>query len=152
MSEKKEGRILSDTDFSLERRKLLGALAGCSGVLLLSQLGYGVFSFLNSKPVGEKKPVKMNLSDLPMDKRVKVIYGGQPVEVIRTNEGIQAISLVCTHLGCLVIWESEKNVYHCPCHDAQFDKNGKVLAGPPPMPLEKLKVDVSGSEVTIGGL
>jgi len=151
MSEKRD-LTLSTRDFSIQRRKLLGALSGCAGLVLLSQFGYSVFAFLNSKPTGEKKPVKMSLADLPLGKRVKIIYGGQPAEVLRTEEGIQALSLVCTHLGCLVIWKPDKNIYYCPCHEAQFDKNGNVLAGPPPMPLEKLKVEVSGSDVVIGGV
>lgn len=151
MSEKKD-LTLSTTDFSIQRRKLLGALTGCAGITLLSPLGYSIFSFLNSKPAGEKKPVKMSLAALPLNKRVKIIYGGQPVEVIRTKKSIKAISLVCTHLGCLVFWVPEKNIYYCPCHDAQFDADGKVLAGPPPIPLEQLKVEVSGSDVIIGGV
>jgi len=150
MSEKKDN-TLSTTDFSVHRRKLLGAMTGCAGLTLLSPLGYSVFSFLNSRPVGEKKPVRLSLADLPLGKRVKIIYGGQPVEVVRTEEGIMAISLVCTHLGCLVIYKPEKDIYYCPCHDAVFDSKGNVVSGPPPLPLEQLKVEVSGSDVIIGG-
>jgi len=151
MSEKKD-LTLSTTDFSIQRRKLLGTLAGCSGLVLFSQFGFGIFSFLNSRPPTEKKPVQMSLSELPLDKRIKIIYGGQPVEVLRTKEGIKAISLVCTHLGCLVHWVPEKNIYYCPCHEGVFDPDGNVLAGPPPIPLERLKVEVSGSDVIIGGV
>jgi cytochrome b6-f complex iron-sulfur subunit len=151
MSEKKD-LTLSTTDFSIQRRKLLGTLAGCSGLALMTQFGYSIFSFLNSKPVGEKKPVQMSLADLPLDKHVKIIYCGEPIDVVRTKDGIKAISLVCTHLGCLVIWKPEKNIYFCPCHEGEFDPNGKVLAGPPPIPLEKVKVEVSGSNVVIGGV
>jgi len=56
------------------------------------------------------------------------------------------LSNKCTHLGCQVNWKAERNEYVCPCHDAQFDINGKVLGGPPPRPLngysgDQLKVE-----------
>ena len=52
----------------------------------------------------------------------------------------------CTHLGCQVNWKPDRNEFVCPCHDAQFDINGDVLAGPPPRPLytysgDQLKVE-----------
>jgi Rieske Fe-S protein len=46
------------------------------------------------------------------------------------------LSNKCTHLGCHVNWNADKKEYICPCHDAQFDINGKVLGGPPPRPLD----------------
>jgi Rieske Fe-S protein len=56
------------------------------------------------------------------------------------------LSNKCTHLGCNVNWNADKQEYVCPCHDAQFDINGKVLGGPPPRPLnaysgDQLKVE-----------
>ena len=55
------------------------------------------------------------------------------VQIVSTEEGLGAISLVCTHLGCLVA-ESEEG-FRCPCHGSRFDHQGKVLAGPAPRPL-----------------
>ena len=45
-------------------------------------------------------------------------------------------SNVCTHLGCRVNWEADKNEYVCPCHDGHFGLDGKVVSGPPPRPLD----------------
>lgn len=51
-------------------------------------------------------------------------------------------SRTCSHLGCLVRWDESKESFLCPCHGAVFDKEGAVVAGPPPEPLQKLEVKV----------
>ena len=51
-------------------------------------------------------------------------------------------SRTCSHLGCLVRWNESKESFLCPCHGAVFDKNGAVVEGPPPKPLQKLEVKV----------
>ena len=51
-------------------------------------------------------------------------------------------SRTCSHLGCLVRWNESQESFLCPCHGAVFDKNGTVVAGPPPRPLQKLEVKV----------
>ena len=52
-----------------------------------------------------------------------------------------ALSNKCTHLGCHVNWNSDRNEYICPCHDGLFDIHGKVLGGPPPRPLDSYSGD-----------
>ncbi len=42
-----------------------------------------------------------------------------------------ALSDVCPHLGCRVHWEPAQNRFLCPCHNGQFDRSGRPLAGPP---------------------
>lgn len=39
-----------------------------------------------------------------------------------------ALSLECTHLGCLV--SSVDQGFLCPCHGSEFGSSGEVLAGP----------------------
>lgn len=51
-------------------------------------------------------------------------------------------SRICSHLGCLVRWSESEESFLCPCHGAVFDKDGTVVAGPPPEPLQKLEVKV----------
>ena len=51
-------------------------------------------------------------------------------------------SRTCSHLGCLVRWNESQESFLCPCHGAVFDKNGAVVAGPPPEPLQKLEVKI----------
>ena len=60
-----------------------------------------------------------------------------------------AMSNICTHLGCRVRWVAERNQFFCPCHNGQFDKQGLVVAGPPPRPLDRYPVRVEGDQLFI---
>ena len=98
----------------------------------------------------EATPVSFPLNELPVGGTKAINYGGVSVLVLRTKESLRAFSLVCTHLGCLVEWQKDKNEFYCPCHDGRFDEFGDVLAGPPPIPLEQFPVQVDGDTVTVG--
>lgn len=45
-------------------------------------------------------------------------------------------SAACTHLGCLVHWNSTEQCWDCPCHGSQFAPDGAVLNGPAIAALE----------------
>ena len=63
-----------------------------------------------------------------------------------------AMSNVCTHLGCSVRWVAEQTQFFCPCHNGVFDKNGKVVAGPPPRPLDRFEIkEEDGQLFVLGG-
>ncbi len=75
--------------------------------------------------------------------------GSQAVVVVRHRSGFKAYSAVCTHLGCLVTWDSPTKSFLCPCHAAVFDENGKVVSGPPPAPLPEFVVKEIGDKVFV---
>jgi menaquinol-cytochrome c reductase iron-sulfur subunit len=62
-----------------------------------------------------------------------------------------AMSNICTHLGCRVRWISDQDQFFCPCHNAVFDKQGQVLDGPPPAPLNRYEVKVEEEQIFILG-
>ncbi len=54
----------------------------------------------------------------------------------------------CTHLLCPVLYQGDNHRIFCPCHDGVFDPGtGQNLAGPPPRPLNRIKVEVRGSDI-----
>jgi len=63
----------------------------------------------------------------------KQVLPEKKVQMIATEEGIGAVSLVCTHLGCIV-QESDAG-FSCPCHGSRFGPNGELRQGPAPRPL-----------------
>jgi len=71
--------------------------------------------------------------------------------VFAGNDGLHAISSVCTHLGCLVaVTESG---FQCPCHGSKYNQDGKVIAGPAPRSLPWLDIsrNVDGTLVVDAG-
>jgi glycine/D-amino acid oxidase-like deaminating enzyme/nitrite reductase/ring-hydroxylating ferredoxin subunit len=50
---------------------------------------------------------------------------------------VHAVSLRCTHLGCLLRFNSAERSWDCPCHGSRFDVDGAVLEGPAAEPLER---------------
>lgn len=67
---------------------------------------------------------------------------GKKTAVYRDEQGkIFAFSPVCTHMGCIVNWNSEEKSWDCPCHGARYDTQGQVLAGPAVHPLLKINND-----------
>ena len=48
-----------------------------------------------------------------------------------------AMSNICTHLGCRVRWIPDQEGFYCPCHNGVFAKDGTVVGGPPPRPLDR---------------
>lgn len=72
---------------------------------------------------------------------------------VRSDDGqnFKAISNVCTHLGCRVRWTEDEQAFYCPCHDARFDKDGKVLSGPPPRPLDNVTIKIEEDKIYMFG-
>ena len=50
---------------------------------------------------------------------------------------VHAVSLRCTHLGCLLRFNGAERSWDCPCHGSRFDVDGAVLEGPAVRPLAR---------------
>lgn len=89
------------------------------------------------------------LSKFPYGSRT--VIEGRGIEIVREKDGIHAVSLVCTHLGCLVkpVDNDSEIGYSCPCHGSTFALKGEVLGGPAPkdLPWYDVYVDNSGTLV-----
>jgi glycine/D-amino acid oxidase-like deaminating enzyme len=58
--------------------------------------------------------------------------------VYRDEDGeVHAVSLRCTHLGCLLRFNAAETSWDCPCHGSRFDVDGQVLEGPAVDPLQR---------------
>jgi Rieske Fe-S protein len=97
------------------------------------------------------QPARLRLADLPPGGHLVVTYAGKPVWVRWGADGqVEALSLVCTHLGCTVEWQEDTGEFRCPCHEGKFDAEGRATAGPPKLPLQRLRVRREGEVLWIG--
>ncbi len=68
--------------------------------------------------------------------------GSKKVAVYKDESGtIHERSAVCTHLYCIVDWNSTEKSWDCPCHGSRFDPYGKVINGPAIAPLQPAPSD-----------
>ncbi len=100
-------------------------------------------------------PVTANgwLSKHPVGDRslVQGLKGDPTYLVVEEADAISSfgINAICTHLGCVVPWNSGANRFICPCHGSQYDTNGKVVRGPAPLSLAIANVSVEDDNVLI---
>ncbi len=75
-----------------------------------------------------------------------------PVLVIRNPNNantLAAVNPTCTHKGCTVAWKTDKKLFVCPCHDAEYSADGKVVKGPAKEPLPVYEVKIEGDSVLV---
>ena len=69
--------------------------------------------------------------------RTATSHGGFVIRKSEKPEDLLILNSRCTHLACTVNWKEDEQIFFCPCHDASFGKEGEVLDGPPPRPLDR---------------
>jgi cytochrome b6-f complex iron-sulfur subunit len=69
--------------------------------------------------------------------------------IIRQEDRIAALSIICTHLGCIPSWLPNDRKFKCPCHGSGFKENGVNFEGPAPRPLERFKIYLDGETVVV---
>jgi len=145
MQQNREGTPPSRLDPEpLPRRDLLGkaALWAAGSALALATVGMLRLPKAAVLPSLSKKfLVKLPESLVP---GVPFIPSGRQIAFFCSpkGEGIYAVSLVCTHLGCILKPDSEG--FQCPCHGSWFGFDGSVVKGPAPSSLPWFKVTSKG--------
>ena len=137
----------------MDRRKVLKSLATFLPIsaAFAGLAAMGVRFITPIKREIDRKIFTVGLEELPLNatKRFKDLRG-RDLMLVRTGEReVKAISTVCTHLGCTVFWQKDRQEFFCPCHNGRFDKNGVVLEGPPPAPLDLYPVEIEGDNVFV---
>ncbi len=67
----------------------------------------------------------------------------------KKNGSIGAFSSICPHLGCSVDYLADSGTFNCPCHGSVFAKDGSVVSGPSPRPLDALETRVEEGRVLV---
>ena len=116
------------------------AFAGATGGFFTVMIRYLFPNVLFEPPQTFKVGFPDDFEIGKVDTRFKKQYN---VWVGRSEEGIYALSTVCTHLGCTPNWLPTDRKFKCPCHGSGFRFSGINFEGPAPRPLERYKVSLS---------
>lgn len=129
----------------VSRRDFLGLAA--FGAAILASIGTlaGSLRFVKADVYSEEsKKFKIGkIENFPLGTTRKI--DDKNVFIFSDDNGLFAISAICTHLGCIV--SSAEFGFQCPCHGSQFNRDGNVIGGPAPRPLEwfEIRQEVDGT-------
>jgi len=139
--------MASDADARMDRREF-GARALRAGWWTLAATGaaatWATVRFF--VPRATYEPPARFVAGRPADYAVGEVsvthLAAQQVWIVRDEQGIYALVAQCTHLGCRPNWLAEEQRFKCPCHGSNFDRSGKVIAGPAPKPLRRAAISL----------
>ena len=150
---------------AVSRRRFLGFGVGAIAALIGTALGLPLAGYAVSPAFQKKKQdwIEVGLmSDFKAGQPRKIEYDAFRKDgwieesvtksawvVLRDGNNVVVYDPRCTHLGCAYRWDDGKGHFLCPCHDAVFDIEGKVVAGPPPRPLDRLASKVEGGKLLV---
>lgn len=150
MAENLNGKALTESS----RRKFLNRLWTFFGLAAAAEFGWLGVSFLNSrkemnKPLKTESIVTAGPVEQFTPATVTAIPRGQFYLACLADGSFLALSRTCTHLGCSVPWDAEKNRFVCPCHGSTFSMTGEVLSSPAPRPLDFYPVRIENGIIKV---
>ncbi|KAI3786679.1 hypothetical protein L1987_40557 [Smallanthus sonchifolius] len=144
---------------AMERRKLMhlllfGALGLPAAGMLLP---YSDFFPLKGGGIVAKDEVGNSIiasewlkTHVPGEKTLILGLKGDPAYLMVENNRTLAtygINAICTHLGCIVPWNTVEKKFICPCHGSQYNNQGTIIKGPATLSLELANVDIEEDKV-----
>lgn len=70
--------------------------------------------------------------------------------ITKFNDEIKIFDAHCTHMGCVLNFNENENVFVCPCHSSKFNLDGSVLKGPAQKKLDTISYKISNKNLLIG--
>ncbi|RPJ60717.1 MAG: Rieske (2Fe-2S) protein [Acidobacteria bacterium] len=145
------------TEANTSRRSFLTRVGG--GAVLVALAGQ-TYAFLRSlvPNVLYEEPPRFKVGTPDQFPEGVSFLDDRRVFIVREKNTFQAMSAVCTHLGCTVKFRRfdraqtgtgggapsrEQQEFLCPCHGSKYRGDGTPYAGPAPRPLPFFRVEVS---------
>jgi len=113
--------------------------------LILAAAGWPLWRFLTPDTRADKPVLRVKRKAIPADGAL--VFRQARVVVMHVGEDVYALSLTCTHLGCIVNVTPTGLI--CPCHGSTFNRAGEVLSGPATRRLDRLEVLMEGDDVVV---
>lgn len=90
-----------------------------------------------------KQYVEMKPGEVNEDYKPKGIW------MIREEDRVSALNIICTHLGCIPNWLPNDRKFLCPCHGSGYYFTGINFQGPTPRPLERFRIVIEDGIVVV---
>jgi Rieske Fe-S protein len=127
------------------RREFARYLVLGAGAMAAANVGLAVWTQLRSINTGTPQPI-VAVDAVPVGSTYLFRYptDADPAILLRVNDRqVVAFSQKCTHLGCVVYYQTAEDRWHCPCHEGNFATlTGAVVSGPPTRPLGRIDVEI----------
>jgi nitrite reductase/ring-hydroxylating ferredoxin subunit len=151
-----EFSVYADEDAYVLRRQFTKFLVLTSFGMLAGNAWIWVRSLFAETPSSWPSQIVARASTMPPGTVRLFTYPGPHDDCIlvrRVDGGFAAFSQKCTHLSCAVYYAAERNRLECPCHEGYFSaETGRVLQGPPPRPLPRIRLEQRGDDIVAVGL
>ena len=135
----------SAAEDDVTRREFARYLVAGAGVMAAGNVGIAAWTQLRTINTGEPREL-IPLADVDIGSTHLFKYPSSrdPAILVRlADREVVAFSQKCTHLGCVVYFEADKERWHCPCHEGNFEpRTGAVISGPPTRPLGRIEVEI----------
>ncbi len=100
-------------------------------------LAYPVLSFMTFWKSRSRRIV------FPPDEQQSVVNFKDGVCLIRRENEVYALSMRCTHLGCMLNYDTVSRRFRCPCHGSVFDESGRWVSGPAKKDLQRVPAEMN---------
>ncbi len=155
--ERGERASAAEPPASVTRRTVVGATVGLFGAGYTGAIGYPIYCYLNTPVARAEEAAKVTQvspaggRQLPPGAGMGFMFGTRPAVLIHHPDGTwSAFDAICTHLGCTVKYEPDKDRIFCACHLGTYNaRTGEPTSGPPPRALTQYHVEVKDDEVIV---
>ena len=70
-----------------------------------------------------------------------VKYEDHSIALYKDEKGtVHSVNPSCTHINCMIEWNTAEKVWKCPCHGSRFSEEGEMYTGPARKDLGKIKL------------
>jgi glycine/D-amino acid oxidase-like deaminating enzyme/nitrite reductase/ring-hydroxylating ferredoxin subunit len=99
-----------------------------AGRTFFKELVGGLLHYYKQKPKDAKT---VEISEIKPKEGKIIDIDGEKFGAYRDPKGLlHVVKAECTHLKCIIKWNSDEETWDCPCHGSRFTMEGKVIHGP----------------------
>lgn len=123
-----------------ERRQLLLRSLRWLGAAMAAVFLYPLLRF-----TGHRIPPKPRLVEVPAPLPLSGVHIHHEFLLFAGGGGTEpafAVSRICTHLGCRVNYQQDRQLIECPCHQSRFTPQGQRISGPAQKNLPSYEVSL----------